>query len=377
MVRFDHRSSSAGQSIWICLAFLFFAGPHARADEFTNSMSDESATLRTGVGYKDNVSLSHFNPQASPFFRDGLEFDYFQLRPSGSEIFFMLDGDDWFYWNNPEIGREDSWSAAANFKKKFADDFVFKATAFYAFENQVMDLSAEENLPLPPARITGHTVSLQPEVRWNFETNDWTQIKLDATRQFFKEPADSFTRFGPEFSAGGDYGNKSEWSLKYEPYFQRYDHETKTDADGIPVSDAARLDFHQHVELDNVNYLDHSRRWQNTAKVFFEYNADNSAGYFNFYSYGGGEELEYQNARWDLDGDLELNRFDYPVQIAEPGGAEKWNLADVTFDFKARRQLTKWLKIFVEYEFERSFSNRQAEDYQADTVSAGLEWIWN
>jgi len=42
---------------------------------------------------------------------------------------------------------------------------------------------------------------------------------------------------------------------------------------------------------------------------------------------------------------------------------------------RGEKSLRKWLKLFAEYEFEHSLSNRLTDDYQVNTITGGLEWI--
>jgi len=332
-------------------------------------------TLRTGAGYKDNVTLSHFQPHGSPFIRSGLDIDWLGDFSNDTQVLFFLTGDDWFYWNRASTSQEDLWTGAVEFKKKCRDDLSFSTMAFYGFENQVLDLSTEENIDTAPTEVIGHTLALRPAVRWTFAPDWWTQAKLDLTRQFFSHPADSYTRAGPELRLGGNYGNDSEWSVAYEPLWQRYDHGRAPDAVGLPL-DRARADFRQRLELNDTHNWDLDGHWQNIGQLFFEYDADNGEGFFNYYRYGGALEFDYDDHGWEVVARTDAARFRYLHQTATLAGTAKWYIADVTVDLQLRKALAHWLKTFVEYQYERSFSNRLQQDYQANTISGGLEWIF-
>ena len=334
------------------------------------TLSDQTVTLRTGAGYKDNILLSHFAPQGSGFSRLGLDADYLRTSAEDSRFYLLLTGDDWFYWDNPSTRHEDLWTAAINFKRP-QNDFDFETMGFYAFENQVLDLSSEENIDAPPAKVVGHTLSLRPAVRWNFaQTNHWLRFKWDVTRQFYNSPAISFIRTGPEIGIGGDYGYGSEWSIDYKPLWQHYDHARQT------ITGSAGADWRQRLEFNDSHYWDDGRHWQTGAQVFLEYNRDDDSGAFDYYRYGGSAEIRYSDDRWNSGVRVDAGRYRYlhlPVGVTDPA---KWYLADVTVDADLRRTLTEWLTLFVEYEYERSLSNRQTQNYRANTVSAGLEWVF-
>ncbi|HTX21515.1 MAG TPA: hypothetical protein VMD27_06640 [Candidatus Aquilonibacter sp.] len=353
------------------ILFLPAISPRAFASEINPTNWNENVVITTGLGYKDNVFLTHTPSGGSGFLLTGVNADFFKFSASGWQNFFLINGYDSLYWNNPTIGHEDLWTAAFDTRKKIAPDWTVGALALYAYEGMVVDLASEENVQGAPAKIAGHTLALQPFLRRDFHTNWWLQLEPDVTRQFLAIPGNdfSYTRFGPKFTLGHDYGRRSELSLSYEVYGQRYDSQPETTADGTAIPSTTRWDVRQHVELQSRYYWDAQRRWSSDSKVDFEYSEDNSAGFFNYYRYGCSEELDYQAKTWNARAAADAAQYDYP----NPNQAD---ITRVDVTLRAEKNLTKWLKLFGEYKYERSLSSRTIEDYQANTVSGGVEWVF-
>ena len=332
---------------------------------------NENIAITTGIGYKDNVFLTHSASGGSAFWLTGVNADFFRFSVNGWQTFFLINGYDSLYWNNPTIGHEDLWTAAFNVRKKVKHDWTLGALALYAYEGLVVDLNSEEDVQGAPLKISGHTFTLHPFARWDFQTNWWLQMEPDIMRQFLAIPGNdfSYTRFGPKFILGYDYGRRSELTLSYEVYGQRYDSQMETTANGAPIPGTTRWDIRQHVELQSRYFWDAQRRWSTAAKAHFEYSEDNSAGFFDYYRYGFSGELDYQAKTWNAKGTVDVVQYDYP----NPNQAD---ISRVDVTLRGEKNLTEWLKLFCEYKYERSLSSRTIEDYQSNTVSAGLEWLF-
>ena len=67
---------------------------------------DRSFSVRTGFGFKDNVLLSHSNPQQSAFFSAGFEASVYRLAEDGTEFNFLFTADDNYYFSVPQLDDE-------------------------------------------------------------------------------------------------------------------------------------------------------------------------------------------------------------------------------------------------------------------------------
>ncbi len=357
------------------------------------SLWDKSFSLRTGMGYKDNVLLSSGETGAegsspvksSPYFTSGLDVTVFRLPLGDWEYYFFLTGDDVRYWRDVGVGSEDLWLAAAKIRRAFGDIWKAGLLCSYTYQAQVFDLANLESADIfQPAKVIGNTLTVRPSLRAELGKNRWLELEFDATRQFFGAPAYSYWSVGPRITLGQSYGNRSEVSLSYEALKQYYDQEPQAilDADGNGEDLAGtHLNVFKHrVEIAWHHYWDQPRRWQTTMKVNFDYTRDNGAGFYDFFKYGTTWEIKYKKDAWDIRARASAVRYEYPHQDAgtDPWTLEdnlaKWRLADLTFNLHGERYLTKYLKLFAEYEFEHSFSSRPTEQYNVNNVSGGLGW---
>src|SRR5580692_6119148 len=126
----------------------------AFADELNPTNWNENVAVTTGIGYKDNVFLTHTPTGGSGFLLTGVDADFFKLPGNGWEVFFLISGYDSLYWNNPTTGHEDLWTAAVDVRKKIAPKWTVGALALYAYEGMVVDLASEEDVEAPPAKIS-------------------------------------------------------------------------------------------------------------------------------------------------------------------------------------------------------------------------------
>ena len=355
--------------------FLALAGMlpchRASASDLNPTNWNENVAITTGLGYKDNVFLTHSASGGSGFLLTGVNADFFKFSPNDWQIFFLVNGYDSLYWNNPAIGHEDLWTVAADARKNVSPDCTLGVLALYAYEGMVVDLASQENVQGAPAKVEGDTLALHPSARWDFRTNWWFQLEPEVTRQFLAIPGDdfSYTRFGPELILGYEPSHRLQLSLSYEPYGQRYDTQPETTSTGAPLPGTTRWDVRQHVELQEKYFWDAQRRWSTVSKVNFEYSQDNGSGYFNYYRYGAAEELDYTAKTWNASCAAEVAQYDYP-------NPNQSDITQVDVTLRGEKTLTKWLKLFAEYKFDRSLSSRTVEDYQDNTVSGGVEWVF-
>jgi hypothetical protein len=345
------------------------------AKELSISLWDKSYGLRTGVGYKDNVLLSHSQPRSSPYVTSGLDIEWFRLPADGWQYYFLVTGDDIRYWHDIGVGNEDLWTSVANIKKDFGNDWKAGLSALYIYENQVVDISGDAvNGLVSPMKIIGHTATINPSLRWNLGANYWIELAWGATRQFLSEPADSYTRLGPKITLGRSYGNRSQFTVNYEFFDQRYDHAGDTDPSGNEIPGTTLWELRHRVELALRHNWDAKRLWQTTTKLTFDYNRDNGSGYYDYYKYGLSEQLYYHAKTWEIKGTAAVAHYYYPLQNVDIATRLRWHKTGLVLNLRGEKHLARWLKLFTEYEYEHSISNRTLDDYGVNTISGGVQW---
>jgi hypothetical protein len=349
------------------------------------SLWDESYSVRTGVGYKDNVLLEESDARQSPFFINGLELTIFRLPVDPWVYYFFMTGDDIRYWRNVGVGSEDLWIAAAKIRHDTGSGWQEGVTASYAYEAQVLDLLQNEEVTtattgptqsnLAPAKVIGNTILLRPYVRKElFGTNYWLELQLEGTRQFFGAPAFSYWLAGPKILLGRNYGQHSEVSLGWSIEEQWFNGETQVDSSGNDIPGTQLAYWKQKVELASRHYWDAKRAWESTTTLNFEIAHDNGSGYFNYYRYGAAEQLDFEKRGWKVSASASFSDYEYPNQTVNDTAGTQLYQTGVTLNLRVERTIVTWMKLFAEYEYEKAFSNEFTEHYRVNTVKGGASW---
>ena|GEM_PF-961520 len=334
---------------------------------------DTSFSLLTGAGYKDNLLLGYHNPQASGFSHLVGEFTLWRLPDRGWQFYAYLLGDDIRYFSSEVVKKEQVLMALAQLKKDFDSGWRWTLGHQYLYFDQVLDVSSSQDL-LTPLPVTGHSFSPKTALRRDLARSNWVEIELELMRQSFALPLDDYWEAGPRLTLGRNYGHKSEVSVGYEFNRRFYDTRRATDAGGVEIP-GAELTYDLH-RLDAVwkHHFDAKRRWQAVTRVIFERNADSGAGYYDYWKYQFGEQLRFHQGRWDLRGQLKWTRYDYRLKKAGPATDALLERALLALEFKAEFEVAKGLKLFAEYQFERSLSNDPLNRYRVNTFGTGLNW---
>jgi len=123
-----------------------------------------------------------------------------------------------------------------------------------------------------------------------------------------------------------------------------------------------------------VHYWDRERHWRSSTRLGYRINKDNGSGFFDYTRLSLSEQLRFHTRVWDWSTQVRVSRYDYDVQLANPGSSEKRERTEVAISLHLERQLAKSLRVVAAYEFEQTLSNITLENYTANTVSGSLQW---
>jgi len=335
---------------------------------------DEQASLSSGLGYKNNVLLSAFNPHGSAFFINGVDLMVMRLPLDGWQIVGSLIGDDVRYWHNVGAEREDSFTGSLRGERELPAGWQAGLEARGLYEDQVLDITTGQGVPTT-ALVEGFGLTVQPSLRKNLPAGLWLKLEVPVTRWLLATPMDDSWEFGPVVTAGCDFGTRADVSLSYGASYQRHDEWVALDIYGRPLSQHLDI-FQQRVELAWHQYWDAQRHWRSSSSLIFADKQDNGGGYFNYYQYQAVEDLSWQAGGWQLKAGAQIADEDYPIQTSAPHSSQKLyrNLLNVSFEVE--RRLFKGLKSFAKLEYQQAFSNEVAGAgaYDATAVSGGLRY---
>ncbi len=332
-------------------------------------------SLRTGAGYRDNVALASQSPKESAFVATSLEMILLRLPENNTQFTLFLSADDLRYLASGPVDKEQTAFAQALVKTDCGSDWQVSLAAEYVYQDQVVDVSVTEP-GLTTIPIRGHTAIVREGLRRDFANNCWIMVELPVQRQFFHEPLDDYSEYGPRLTLGKIYGHQSELSVRYEITRRRYDHDPLRDAKGAVVPDSHRESAQHDARLTWKHYWDPQRHWRATTKLAARQSGDNGSGYFDYFRLQASEQILFRTKVWEVSAEAKLAHYDYPVQTVRVSDPAKRRSTEWGLNFRCERRLSGFLRIFAEYDRAQTISNLASEQYVVNTVKGGLTWTF-
>ena len=361
----------------IAVFCLPFRAP-ARTNEFLPELPDlplwdHSLNLRVAAGYKDNLLLNRAATESSYLLATTLETMILRLPLDNRQFTFLAQAEDVRYPQGERVRKEQTVLALAQVKLDLRDGIQGGFAVEYIYQDQVFDVSATDT-NIEPLQLVGHRIALRPSVRWKLPEHLWLEAEASLQRQWFAAPVDDYWEVGPKFTVGRDYGHRSALSLSYQYALRPYDERAPLQPDGTPVA-GATLQFSRHdLDLTLRHNWDARRRWRTVTRLNCLFNEDNNSGYFDYRLYKLTQQIRCVARPWEFKVQARVSRYDFVAQtvsVTNPSLREKTLIAAGA---RAERELNRHLKLFADYDYEASLSNRQSDEYRAHKVSAGADW---
>jgi hypothetical protein len=348
---------------------------HAMEDDLTPLFPawEPTITVKAGAGYKDNVTLARKNAESSPFAHVAIEAGLLRLPVDGTQFTLFLIGEDTRYWNAPSVDHENLAMLQMEARRVWANDWeaAFGLEGFYL--DQVVDFSiTDTNREALPVRGGGMTA--RPLARRHLSAEVWLSLELPATRQWYEEAVDDYWELGPRISLGRTYGNKSEVSAGYAFTHRGYDEAPAREADGGVLTNTVRAASLQDVFAVWKHHWDAGRHWRSTTRLGYRHSADNASGYFDYERYEVFHQLRWQSGRWELSAEARLSCYRFPVQTVSEEDPHRRRRTDVRFTARAERQMARHVRLYAQFEHERTRSNDPFDEYAVNTVGGGLSF---
>jgi hypothetical protein len=334
---------------------------------------DHLIRLRTGFGYDDNVALASTDEEASTFFYTGLEAAFSRLAEAGPQLDFLITADDIRFFSDKVVDKEQVALVQAQLDQRWTPSWRSTLALEYFYQDQVLDVSITET-NLARVQVLGHTFIARPGVRWDGAAGWWLALELQGERELLRAPLDNYWEVGPVWVAGRTYGHRSELSLGYEFSYRFYDEDEQLDEDGNPIAGTDRALRQHEARLTWRHYWDARRSWRTTAKLTYALNQDNGSGYFDFHKAQGSFQLRYGLPALEVLGEAKLAYYYFPVQTVSDVDDSNRQRVEAILSLRSELALTRFVKLFAEYEFEQVESNLSLEEYTVNTVRGGLIW---
>lgn len=330
-------------------------------------------SLRGSVGYKDNVLLGNVAPEGGPFLGLGLDLMVFRIPTGNTEFLGFVSGDDRRYLNVPGIDKERDLIAQTQLKQTFGDNWKAALTLQYVFQDQVFDVSTTE-AGFGSLKLEGHALTLRPSLRRSLGSHAYLEGEFGVTRQYFPWPIGNYWEGGPKLTLGYTYGNSSELALRAILNKRFYGQRPDTALDATPIPNTSLTFLEPGAELVWDHIWDPDKQWRTTTKFTYRSDFDNGPGFYDFHRFGLSQRIRFQTKSWQLSGEARIEDYAFRLQPVSDTDPTKKYLLGLGFELRVEKKLSKAFRVFVEYDYDRLFSNQTINEYAANTVATGVEW---
>jgi hypothetical protein len=342
---------------------------------------EKSINLRIAGGYKDNVfPTSPIERQSSPLLLSALDLMVWRLPLDGTHFTFFGSFEDTRYFSVEQVGGEQLAVGFAQVQREFSGDWKAGLSLQYQYLDQVIDLIEHEVLD-PAERqefselsFLGHRMAARPSLRWDFSRPYWAELQLGITRQYLKWPFDDYWEHGPKVMLGRDFGKQGEVSLSFEYLYRPHDERVQATREGMRIPGQSLAMHLQRYEAAWRQSWDTNRHWRTTTRLLFEINEDNGSGFYDFRRWQLVQELRYAARQWEVRTQARLAYTDYPVQTVSASDFSSRRRTSLRANLRAERKVGRAVKIFAEYEHDRSTSRLVFDHYKVNTVFSGIDW---
>lgn len=344
------------------------------------SVWDHSTNLRLGGGYKENVTLSAFAEDSSPFVSTGLDFMAIRipLAEDGVEVTIFGSLDDRRYFDTEVVDREQTGLLNVNLEKPLAEKWSLDTDIRVIYIDEIFDASLTE-YDIGTVQVVGKQISLVPALRRDLPGNTWIEAGPEVTRQYFAEPLDDYLEIGGRISLGLDYGFQSELFLYVETLRRDYNTRSQRDEIGIymPETDLSYDRPERGVEW--AHYWDSSRRLRMRTRYSVLENEDSGTGYFDYRRERMSHGWRYRGDSWSISATVRKAAYEYDLQGLFAFG-ERRQRSDLSWDITVGYEYNDHLTFQIGYEQEIINSNVPLnpiipqDEYRYRVYTAGIDW---
>jgi hypothetical protein len=329
---------------------------------------DWSATLRGGLGYKDNILLSDFFKESSIFTITDAEAFLFRVPTDGWEFTGVFTAEDRRYWQSDSVNKEQLFLVSSDVKKALGDDWKVGLAAQYFYNDQVFDASVSEGLPLR-IRAKLHRASAGPSVQYDLGNGGRLEGSFTVGRMNFGQPLDDSWEIGPKILYAQKFGERgSEFTTMIQWRHRSYD---TREAPGEP---GKSLNFDiPELELGIRHHWDAAKHWRSRARIGVELNEDNGSGFYDYRRWKFSKDLSFTQGGFEGMLQAKVLHYDYAEQTIPPENKPRQR-TELVLGARARQKIMKRLNAFMEVEHERVLATDIEERYHATTVWGGIEW---
>ena len=338
------------------------------------SVWDYSTDLRIGGGYKENVTLSAFAEESSPFAAIGFDFMAIRipLAEDGVEVTVFGALDERRYLDAESVGSEQSGLLNVSLEKSLSQHWQLKTDIRVIYINEMFDASLTED-DIGTVQVVGKQISLEPALRRSLPADLWVEAKPEVTRQYFAEPLDDYLEIGGRISFGVDYGFQSELLIYAEALRRDYDTRSQRDEIGFYMPDTDLSYDRPERGVEWAHNWDNSRRLRMRTRYSILENEDSGSGYFDYRRERISHSWRYRAALWTVSATVRKATYEYDLQRSAVFFNPRQR-ADLSWDISLGYEYNDHLTFQLGFEQESINSNVPQDEYRYRIYTAGIDW---
>lgn len=332
--------------------------------------------FETGVGFRDNVLLSHAAEQRSGFVRGGVDATIWLPPSTRFDYRATINATGRRYFSTQSVNHEEQVIALTTWSYRAGNAFAFSVDGVGSYSHLLYDVSDTDVL-LVVSEIKRSMGALGPTVRWSFLPTWFVEAQGAGRRETYPDGFNNRTIREGSMRIGWKPGTRFEASIAAKRWRRDYDVREQYNVAGQAIYGTALAIREREVELRLKAKLDAAGRWATVTRANGTRFSDNGSGFLDYRERSLGEELDWAGDEWKVVFSAAAKRREYGLQKVGVGVARPPRVRDAFESFvRLERTLTPNWTAFAEYLWERNRSNDAIASYNVNEGLLGIRWNW-
>jgi len=335
-----------------------------------------TVSAQGGAGYKDNLLLSRYQPEASGFVRGGAEAFLWHVPVGRTDYFAFVNAEETRYFSNAAVDHEAQAFLVAEWRYRIGDTFKLTVDAQGYYLDQIFDVS-DTDAQRAVARLQVAGATLGPALHWACLPRAWVEARALGKRESYRDGLNNNRFSEGEARLGWRPGARLEVSLGLIGRRRDFDHREQYSVGGRPQSGTLLRIGEREEELKIGATWDRAAHWKTTTRTGRQHYTDNGAGYFNYRENKFIQELDWSAGDWLVHAEGSAKRLVYEVQTIGFGLSPPARIKEsYGVEGRVERKINPRWTIYTEYSWERNRSNYVLTGYRVNEGLLGARWSW-
>ncbi|MFT5494914.1 MAG: hypothetical protein ACI9TH_000305 [Kiritimatiellia bacterium] len=331
--------------------------------------------FNAGMGYKENVQFSAFNPRDSAFSLAEVEGYLYTLQPEKHESYVYAFADQRHYFDLDQGADEQSFIGQAAYKRHHDRYGSFGAELQTFYFDQFLDASFSE-LELNAIRLRqyefGGLVSYGRPVGKRAKV----EVAYGPFRSQLANAPDDYDRHLARLNTEYAF-DRSTLKLELQQETFDYDQRARRQADGARLAGRTDIEADQ-ARMTSTWYWDAQKAWHNRLQGTLRQLDDNGGGYYNYDSWQILYRLQHRRGPWTTQIAAQYRESDYDTHPSDLLNLQSSPLYRKAFRSHVRIEHAweNWMA-FSETSWEDNDSNDPLDRYEQFTTLLGVGYTFN